>query len=160
MTAQERKVDVCLRWVASGNEAERRLLEEKAGELLREVSGAETAPVSVRQRVEDLLTLVGVPCNLLGYDYLVEAIVLVAENPDIRHKITGELYPALAKKFDTPFGRIERGIRVAITYAFDNADTDVLTSVFGNTVSKHKGCATNSQFISTLAREVRRQEAQ
>lgn len=155
MTALERRIDVCLRYIAANDETERSLLAEKARELLSEIRDNEN--LDIRQRTEELLTFVGVPCNLKGYDYLTEAITMCVEDPNFLHDLCEGLYPDVGKKFNCSMRCVERNMRHAVSYVFDNTDIDVLTQLFGNSVSMKTGVATNGQFIAVLAKEIRRQ---
>lgn len=107
--------------------------------------------VLLRQKVTDLIHEIGVPAHIKGYKYVREAIILAVTNPDIISAITYELYPEIAKTFQTTPSRVERAIRHAIEVAWTNGDMDTLTGIFGYTVSNTKGKPTNSQFIALLA---------
>lgn len=52
--------------------------------------------------------------NLMGYHYMVEAVQLCLKNKTLLNAITTEVYPAIAKKYDTIPSRVERGIHHAI----------------------------------------------
>jgi|WetSurMetagenome_2_1015567.scaffolds.fasta_scaffold788080_2 two-component system, response regulator, stage 0 sporulation protein A len=49
-----------------------------------------------------------------GFGYLIDAIVLSAENPEILDAVCKELYPAVAELHNTTASRVERAIRHAI----------------------------------------------
>jgi two-component system, response regulator, stage 0 sporulation protein A len=49
-----------------------------------------------------------------GFGYLIDAIVLAAENPEILDAVCKELYPAVAELHNTTASRVERAIRHAI----------------------------------------------
>ncbi len=106
--------------------------------------------------VERLLAEIGVPAHLLGYDFLVEAVARTARAPIISTVPTVPLYVEVAAACDSTKVRVERGIRHAVTWVFDNVDWDAIDAMFGNSVSKDKGAPTNHHFIATLAREARR----
>ena len=57
--------------------------------------------------------------------------------------------------FSTTPTRVERGIRHAVTKSFDNMDPDTMYELFGNTISYHRGKATNAQFIAALSDVIR-----
>lgn len=111
---------------------------------------------SLRQRrlesaVTAIIHEIGVPAHVKGYQYLREAIVLAANDPDILDAVTKELYPAVAKKFSTTSPRVERAIRHAIELAWDRGNVETLQKFFGYTVSNSKGKPTNSEFIAMIA---------
>ncbi len=52
--------------------------------------------------------------NLLGFDYILEAISLVANNRNYLRNITKMLLPDIAEHYDTTPSRVDRAIRHAI----------------------------------------------
>ena len=103
------------------------------------------------KEVSAILKRAGVANHLRGYQYVGEAVTLVAEDRERLFGITKVLYSDVAKKFNTTNSSVERGIRWAIEYAFNNLSPDVIEELFGNTVSFYKDRPTNSQFIAVLA---------
>lgn len=105
--------------------------------------------------VTDIIHQIGVPAHIKGYNYLREAIMLSVNNPDIINSITKQLYPAVAKKFQTTSSRVERAIRHGIEVAWDRGNIDVLNSYFGYTIHVGRGKPTNSEFIAMIADKLR-----
>ena len=101
-------------------------------------------------KVAYLLRELGIPPHVVGYDYLVEAIKLGLEDHKILHRITKGLYIDIAKKYETTTSRVERAMRHAIIFAFDNGDSELLHSIFGNTISRNTGKVTNQHFIAAI----------
>lgn len=122
------------------------------------IAGAEKkAPVDMETMVTDIIHEIGIPAHIKGYQYLRHAIMMVVEDLDIINSITKELYPTVAKDFNTTSSRVERAIRHAIEVAWDRGDTDVLNSFFGYTIANSKGKPTNSEFIAMIADKLRLQ---
>jgi two-component system response regulator (stage 0 sporulation protein A) len=113
------------------------------------------------QDVEIIVTKIfhqiGVPAHIKGYHYLREAIMMAIKDIDIINSITKQLYPSVAKKFDTTSSRVERAIRHAIEVAWDRGDVDILNSYFGYTIHNSRGKPTNSEFIAMIADKLRLQ---
>ena len=107
--------------------------------------------------VTDIIHENGIPAHIKGYQYLRHAIMMVVDDLDIINSITKELYPTVAKDFNTTPSRVERAIRHAIEVAWDRGDTDVLNSFFGYTIANSKGKPTNSEFIAMIADKLRLQ---
>ena len=105
--------------------------------------------------VTEILHQIGVPAHIKGYHYLRESIILAIKNTDIINSITKQLYPTVAKMFETTSSRVERAIRHAIEVAWDRGDVDVLTSYFGYTIHNGRGKPTNSEFIAMIADKLR-----
>ena len=102
-------------------------------------------------RITEILHEIGVPAHIKGYHYLRDAILMSVENPDIINAVTKQLYPSVAKKFETTSSRVERAIRHAIEVAWDRGDVDVLNSYFGYTIHNGRGKPTNSEFIAMIS---------
>ena len=66
--------------------------------------------ISITKTLHEL----GVPSHIKGYQYIREGVTLVYENPEMVGGITKELYPEIAKKYETTVSRVERAIRHAI----------------------------------------------
>lgn len=114
--------------------------------------------VNISVKIARMLRELGVPCNVRGYAYLKTAIEYVYENSEAIHRITKELYPAVAKLYNTTASRVERCIRLAVELCFDNSSTEVLRYFFGNQISYHKGKVTNSAFIACLVEHIHLEE--
>ncbi len=105
--------------------------------------------------VTDMILEVGVPANIRGYQYLREAILLAIADGELLHGITKSLYPAIASKFGTTPGSVERAIRHAIEVAWSRGRMDTIEELFGYTVSNGKGRPTNAEFIAMIADRIR-----
>ncbi len=105
--------------------------------------------------ITDIIHQIGVPAHIKGYHYLRYAIMTAVQNPDIINAVTKQLYPAVAKHFDTTSSRVERAIRHAIEVAWDRGDVEVLNSYFGYTIHNSRGKPTNSEFIAMISDKLR-----
>lgn len=114
-------------------------------------------PRDMESMVTDIIHEIGIPAHIKGYQYLRHAIMMAVDDLDIINSITKELYPTVAKDFNTTSSRVERAIRHAIEVAWDRGDTDVLNSFFGYTIANSKGKPTNSEFIAMIADKLRLQ---
>lgn len=128
---------------------------------------ANNKPLNVKDEKLDVLDIesmvtstiheIGVPAHIKGYSYLRESIILVLEDRQLIESITKQLYPTVAKKFNTSSSRVERAIRHAIEVAWDRGDTDTLNNIFGFTINQAKGKPTNSEFIAMISDKLRLQ---
>ena len=106
---------------------------------------------SLEWRIADILRNIGVSANLRGYKYLKYAIQLAIENPNVLNGITKNLYPDVAKHFQSDSSKVERGMRHAIDVAWLRGDVDIQQVIFGNSVNLKTGKPTNSEFIAGVA---------
>ena len=111
----------------------------------------------IELKVTEILHDIGVPAHIKGYNYLRDSIIMSIEHPDLINSVTKQLYPGVAKKYDTTSSRVERAIRHAIEVAWDRGDVDVLNSYFGYTIHNGRGKPTNSEFIAMIADKLRLQ---
>lgn len=120
-------------------------------------SKAEKHEISLEVTVTEILHQIGVPAHIKGYHYLRDSIIMSVEKPEIINAVTKQLYPSVAKKYDTTSSRVERAIRHAIEVAWDRGDVDVLNSYFGYTIHNGRGKPTNSEFIAMISDKLRLQ---
>lgn len=111
--------------------------------------------VELEEELRQLIHTIGIPPHIKGYDYAMDAIMMVAQDKDAIHSVTKRLYPEVAKRHQTTPSRVERAIRHAVEVAWSRGEANVLESIFGYTVSAEKGKPTNSEFIARLAEEIR-----
>lgn len=115
------------------------------------------APVqkNIEVEVTNVLHEIGVPAHIKGYQYLRDAIIMVIKDIDIINSITKQLYPNIAKEYNTTPSRVERAIRHAIEVAWGRGQVDAIDTLFGYTVNLGKGKPTNSEFIAMIADKLR-----
>lgn len=99
----------------------------------------------------NILRKCGIRPDLKGWEYTGCAIEMVMNNWNLTHAITKELYPAVAKQFNTTRSRVERAIRHAVEVGFDLTPISTMQEIFGNTLDPHSGKVTNATFIATIA---------
>lgn len=112
---------------------------------------------SIEVKVTEILHQIGVPAHIKGYHYLRDSIIMCIEQPEIINAVTKQLYPSVAKKYQTTSSRVERAIRHAIEVAWDRGDVEVLNSYFGYTIQGSRGKPTNSEFIAMISDKLRLQ---
>lgn len=105
--------------------------------------------------VTNIMHEIGVPAHIKGYQYLRDAIMMVVKDLDIINSITKQLYPSIARGYNTTPSRVERAIRHAIEVAWSRGQVDTIDALFGYTVSIGKGKPTNSEFIAMVADKLR-----
>jgi len=130
--------------------------------VMRSDSIAATRPIqvpsaqkNVEVEVTNVLHEIGVPAHIKGYQYLRDAIIMVIKDIDVINSITKQLYPNIAKEYNTTPSRVERAIRHAIEVAWGRGQVDAIDTLFGYTVNLGKGKPTNSEFIAMIADKLR-----
>lgn len=110
---------------------------------------------NLESEITNIIHEIGVPAHIKGYLYLREAIAMVVNDVELLSAVTKELYPSVAKKFNTTPSRVERAIRHAIEVAWSRGQIETINKIFGYTVRNSKGKPTNSEFIAMVADKLR-----
>lgn len=110
---------------------------------------------NLQKSITSILHELGVPSHIKGYQYIREGITLVYENPELVGGITKELYPEIARKYETTVSRVERAIRHAIEVSWNRGNWQLMEEIFGHSVDIDKAKPTNSEFIVTVADKLR-----
>lgn len=110
---------------------------------------------TLEEEITNIIHEIGVPAHIKGYMYLREAITMVVNNMELLSAVTKELYPSIAKKFNTTASRVERAIRHAIEVAWSRGQVETINKIFGYTIHNGKGKPTNSEFIAMVADKLR-----
>lgn len=111
--------------------------------------------LSLEKEVTNVIHEIGIPAHIKGYQYLRDAIIMAINDMDILNSITKQLYPNIAKKYNTTPSRVERAIRHAIEVAWSRGKMDTIDKLFGYTVNNGKGKPTNSEFVALIADRLR-----
>jgi two-component system response regulator (stage 0 sporulation protein A) len=71
------------------------------------------------------------------------------------NRITKELYPGIARKFDTSASKVERAMRHAIEVAWTRGRLDTVNQMYGYKVFRKDDKPTNGEFISCVSEKIR-----
>lgn len=99
--------------------------------------------------VSQELDNVGINPKFLGYQYLIDAILLIAN--DASSNIT----VSLAKKYGKSSASVERGIQNAINYAWNTMDIDELLLHYTAKIRSSKGVPTVNEFVFYYANKLK-----
>lgn len=107
------------------------------------------------RQISKILHTLGVPSHIKGYLYIREGINLMLNSKELVGGITKEIYPEIARKYNTTSSRVERAIRHAIEISWNRGDYETMEEIFGHSVDYDKAKPTNSEFIATVADHLR-----
>jgi two-component system response regulator (stage 0 sporulation protein A) len=99
--------------------------------------------------ITNTLHELGVPSHIKGYQYIFEGIIVCIEKESI--SFTKEIYPIIAKKYDSTISNVERSIRHAIEISWNRGNWEIMEEFFGNSIDMEKAKPTNKEFIITIA---------
>lgn len=109
----------------------------------------------IEERITQIMHNIGVPAHIKGYMYLRTAIERVIDDVGLLGAVTKELYPLVAREYDTTASRVERAIRHAIKVSWENGSAEAIDRIFGHSITTHSGKPTNSQFVAKIADKLR-----
>jgi len=132
---------------------ERKVLLQSSSSVIN--SSSSMPSQDLESAITGIIHEIGVPAHIKGYIYLREAITMVVNNIELLSAVTKELYPSIARKYNTTSSRVERAIRHAIEVAWGRGRVDVINNLFGYTIHNGKGKPTNSEFIAMVADKLR-----
>ena len=104
---------------------------------------------SIKLKISKLLHELGIPSSVKGYEYVREAILELYNDQSLG--ITKEIYPKIAKKYNTSVSKVERAIRHAIEVSSIRGNLELMEEIFGHSVDIDRAKPTNSEFIVTIA---------
>lgn len=108
----------------------------------------------IDEKISNICLNVGLSPRNLGYQYFKEAIKIATANPNVMGKITKQLYPEIATKFNTTASRVERALRHALLLAFDTENFKNLNQILGFTVAKENRRITSTEFIALVSDKI------
>lgn len=109
----------------------------------------------MRENLMCELEQMGMKRQMVGFRFLVEAIMLYIKSPEEQIHITNDIYPEVAKMMHVTTMSVERSIRCAIESAFTRANIIRLQRYYPFPYDDEHGRPTNTQFISNMAGRIR-----
>jgi two-component system response regulator (stage 0 sporulation protein A) len=106
---------------------------------------------NLEEKISNIFLTIGIPAHIKGYHFLREAIKMVVEDSELINQITKELYPGIARKFNTTPSKVERAIRHAIDVAWSRGRVENINQLFGYVVYGKNDKPTNGEFIALVA---------
>jgi len=106
---------------------------------------------NLEEKISNIFLSIGIPAHIKGYHFLREAIKMVVEDAELINHITKELYPGIAKKFNTTPSKVERAIRHAIDVAWSRGKVENINKLFGYVIYGKNEKPTNGEFIALVA---------
>ena len=118
----------------------------------RETEKADDMVDILESQIASGIRAIGVPAHLKGYYYLRDAIRIYAmsESP-VDLSITNDIYPTVAKIYNTRTPLVEHAMRSAIEVAWTRGNTDTIREYLGYTSGDYKGKPSNLEFVAMMA---------
>ena len=125
--------------------------ENQKGKFCKEYVNKDDA---IRNKIAETLLTLGINTNLLGHKYLIDAVMLAKENPIYIKRLSAEIYPRIAEKFNSTPCKVERAIRNAIDVSYNKDRMKLLNDIFGFTVFEKYERPTNCEIIALLSTKI------
>ena len=109
----------------------------------------------MRHTLEKELDLMGVRRSMVGYEYLIEAIMICANSKEETIHITNDIYPEIAERKKATTMSVERAMRKAIESAFTVANVKYLHRYYPFPYDDEVGRPTNQQFVVNMAKRIK-----
>lgn len=110
--------------------------------------------MNVHSRLSSLLFELGIPGNLLGYKYLVTAILDTLDDINIVNRLTSKLYPTVAQRYNTTPQKVERSIRHAVMVACNSGKMNNINRLWNSDVAAEHYHPTNGELIAVIAEKI------
>ena len=125
-------------------------------EILHMLDAEEEKPAPgidlMERQIAAQIRAIGVPPHLKGNYYLRDAIriyALAASPTEL--SITKDIYPVIAKIYNTRPPLVEHAIRNAIETTWTRGDLNTIHEYFGYTINDYKGKPSNLEFVAMMA---------
>lgn len=118
----------------------------------RETEATDEVVDVLESQIASGIRAIGVPAHLKGYYYLRDAIRIYAmsESP-VDLSITNDIYPTVAKIYNTRPPLVEHAVRNAIEIAWTRGNHETIREYFGYTSNDFKGKPSNLEFVAMMA---------
>ena len=80
---------------------------------------------------------------------------MVLRDRGLLSRITKELYPGIARRFDTSASKVERAMRHAIEVAWSRGRLDTVNKMYGYKLFDPMDKPTNGEFISCVSEKIK-----
>ncbi len=107
------------------------------------------------KEIYEIMKDLGVPAHLKGFAGIRECVSVVLGYPEYVNSFTRDVYGAAAVRLGSTASRVERAVRHAIDFVFQNTASEVLERYFGHTICTSSGKVTNKCFIVTIAEHIK-----
>ena len=102
-----------------------------------------------------LMWQLGIPMHVRGYHYLLDAVSIALQMPEMSINLSQQLYPCIALHYHTSASCVERSIRNAIELAWKRGALSQANGMFGRSLNLAYEKPTNSEMIALLTETVR-----
>lgn len=107
------------------------------------------------KEIYEIMKDLGIPAHLKGFAGIRECVNVVLEHPEYVDNFTRDVYGTAAARLGSTASGVERAVRHAVDFVFQNTPIEVLERYFGHTICISSGKVTNKCFIVTIAEHIK-----
>lgn len=107
------------------------------------------------KEIYEIMKDLGIPAHLKGFAGIRECVNVVLEHPEYVDTFTRDVYGTAAARLGSTASGVERAVRHAVDFVFQNTPIEVLERYFGHTICISSGKVTNKCFIVTIAEHIK-----
>lgn len=107
------------------------------------------------KEIYEIMKDLGVPAHLKGFAGIRECVNVILEHPEYVDSFTRDVYGTAATRLGSTAGSVERAVRHAVDFVFQNTPIDVLERYFGHTIRISSGKVTTKCFIATIVEHIK-----
>lgn len=112
------------------------------------------ATTKVYDKITKIMNMIGIPYNVLGYEYLREAVLISFEDKRKKNHRMQDLYLEIAKRYKTTSNKVERNISYSIRVAWKKGKLKEINEMLGYQIKKYERQPTNTEIISFLTNQI------
>lgn len=112
------------------------------------------AKPTVRHMTSKLLSQLGFPVHISAYNYLIDAVDIVVNNPCAINMVTKNVYPIVAAKYNTLGPRVERSLRYLIETVWKSINDEILYEHFALSL-RVTDKPSSSELIAVISDKIR-----
>ena len=153
MTVLEKKLDALMRYCAADYGSEKMSIRDEIRKMINE-SVKDDVTVLHDAKIRQILFELCASEHKLGYEFIVEAVLIGVEDPKKLMNLTWGAYAEIAIKHEISIDNVQRGIHRVVDEISNEAPPEALYKYFGKTIDGKRNLS-NSMFLTRIANVVR-----
>lgn len=105
--------------------------------------------------ITEIMLGLGLNPKYIGFEYLRSAVEVFYRKNDLEERLTTEIYPKVAERFETTIVVVERSIRMLILDSYNSGGLMNINEYYGSVVIDNKTVLSNGELIAIIAEIIR-----
>ena len=108
----------------------------------------------LQKTIAEQVIAIGIPTNLLGYEYIQEALQILLQQTEGR-PIFKEIYASIAQRHSSDWRCVENAITSAVKAAMENHSPSLTKALMFSPVKLENNALSNGKFLTLIAQSIR-----